>query len=239
MNYILLVLLTGFQGIDSITSVKWVEVGVGQTLTIPCHYDARYSSCNEVFARFLWNYWRTIVDSTSYSLFLMSDDPTQRLFTVTMKNMKQTDTGWYRCGCEGSVYHGVYISVTDSPRLYVGSQYVTGHVGGSVDIYCNYNRVYGEKKWCRIDGHCAGGNYNYISGLSVEMSGSDSYVRIGVLNVTLRHLQESNTGWYYCSVGDLQVSVHITVTQNTTTQETSTMPTGNTPTPKTINTGRH
>ncbi|XP_063063586.1 uncharacterized protein LOC134456084 [Engraulis encrasicolus] len=244
MNCIFVILLMGFQGIDSITSVKRVEVKVGQTLIIPCLYEAKQKRYPKFFAYYdVYDGWQRSVNTNGYTSsdrFSISDDPIQNVFTVTMRNMKWNDTHRYRCGYEGLVYPEAEfdLSVKVFPGLSVSSQYVTRHVGGSVAINCNYSSGYRqEKKWCRIGGNCAGSyynhnyyyiNYNHIWGLSVKLSGDDYYASTGVLKVTLKDLQESHTGWYYCSVGDLQMPVHVAVIQNTTTLETSTKPSINT-----------
>ncbi|XP_062377852.1 uncharacterized protein LOC134066508 [Sardina pilchardus] len=153
----------------------------------------------------------------------MSDDPEQTVLTVTMRNVTESDQSWYGFNIEGSwqyEYKDVYISVKDSPALYVPSQVETGYVDGSVTINC-YHSNYGEKKWCRIDGVCADRSSG-IDGMRVDMS-TDAYN--SVFKVIMTRLQLKHTGWYYCSVGDLQMPVHITVQQKTTTQRTITQQT--------------
>ncbi|XP_062377707.1 polymeric immunoglobulin receptor-like [Sardina pilchardus] len=242
MDFTILILLTNLQGIFSISSVSEVPVGKGQTLIIPCHYNAAYRHEKKIFYGYYyygsyvyyWD-WRVIVDSGHLSQsdrVTMSDDPEQTVFTVTMRNVAESDEGSYQFNIEGSSrdeYKNVYISVKDSPALYVPSQAETGYVDGSVTINCYY-KTDAWKKWCRIDGACA--DWNYIDGMRVDMSTDADK---GVFKVIMTRLQLKHTGWYYCSVGDQQMPVHITVIQKTTTQRTQ-QPAINTTTTRTTST---
>lgn len=68
---------------------------------------------------------------------------------------------------------------------------------------------------------------------------NDGYHGYGrVLRVTLKGLRMRHTGWYYCSVGDLQMPVYISVEQRITTEKTATLPAISTTTIKTTSTGR-
>ncbi|KAG5268395.1 hypothetical protein AALO_G00212110 [Alosa alosa] len=62
--------------------------------------------------------------------------------------------------------------------------------------------------WCRIDGSCV--KAGEVDGMSVETADAAA-----VFKVTLRNLQEKNSGWYWCSVGTFQMPVHITVSKRT------------------------
>ncbi|XP_062377618.1 uncharacterized protein LOC134066329 [Sardina pilchardus] len=189
----------------------------------------------------VWDDWRVIVNSRHWPQLqkvTMSDYPDQTIFTVTMRNVTERDEGSYQFNIEGSWWYEnkyVYISVQDSPTLYVHNQVETGYVGGSVTINCYY-KIDGWKKWCRIGGRCAYWSYGYIDGMGVSMSAD---VDNGVFKVIMRGLQLKHTGWYYCSVGDLQMPVRITVKQKqkTTTQRTITQqPAINTTTIRTTST---
>ncbi|XP_048121863.1 uncharacterized protein LOC125309178 isoform X1 [Alosa alosa] len=211
-------------GINSISTVKKVTVRKGETIIIPCHYREAYRSNNKIFYGY-WDRWHFIVNSKYMSRLervSISDDPDQTVFTVTMKNMGATDEGLYQCDIEnnsyGNEYQNVYILVEDFPTLYVHSQVETGYVDGGVTINCYYSN-YGVRKWCRIDGRCVYQSYRYSDGMRVDTS---TDANKGVFKVIMRGLQLKHTGWYYCSVGDLQMPVHITVKQNTYTQRTIT-----------------
>ncbi|XP_062376889.1 CMRF35-like molecule 8 [Sardina pilchardus] len=108
-----------------------------------------------------------------------------------------------------------------TPELHVQNQTVFGYEGEDVEIKCLHRNLSGEKKWCRVDGSCL--EAGEVNGMSVETADV-----AGVFRVTLRNLQEKNSGWYWCSVGQFQMPVHITVSKGTiphTTSITETTPT--------------
>ncbi|XP_031440291.1 uncharacterized protein LOC105889245 [Clupea harengus] len=247
MDFSIFILLTSFQGINSISTVDKVTVRKGESFILPCQYKAEYIYNKKILRRKQGG-WRVIVDSKSSSdRFSMSDDPDQRVFTVKITNMRKADEGLYRCEIEPrsmDEYKNVYISVTGSPRLYVHSQSVTGYMDESITIKCYYKLKIRRKNWCNIDDRC---NARSLDGMSVEVrhddyedgdddDDEDEDARRGVLRVTLGGLQMRHTGWYYCSVGKLQMPVHLTVGQRATTQKTTTQPANNTTTTRTTTT---
>ncbi|XP_055758772.1 G8 domain-containing protein DDB_G0286311-like [Salvelinus fontinalis] len=75
------------------------------------------------------------------------------------------------------------------------------------------------------------GRYSGIlDGTSVTSQQTIDHNNRHILTVTLNGLNMGDTGWYWCSRGDLQMPVHITVNQLTTTQCTTPAST-TTPTP--------
>uniref|UniRef100_A0A3Q3GXN1 Ig-like domain-containing protein n=1 Tax=Kryptolebias marmoratus TaxID=37003 RepID=A0A3Q3GXN1_KRYMA len=80
----------------------------GGSLTIPCHYEPQYASYVKYWCKGSTREFCTSLARTDdpgpinpaeerVSIF---DDPIQQLFTVTMNNLKQGDSGWYMCGVE-------------------------------------------------------------------------------------------------------------------------------------------
>ncbi|KAJ8339663.1 hypothetical protein SKAU_G00342960 [Synaphobranchus kaupii] len=138
-----------------------------------------------------------------------------------MKKLKTGDSGYYWCAVEikdkwtedESSY--LYLSVTDgTPGLWVDQQEVTGVEGGHVSVQCHYNELYDRKSWCRAGGSCV----EVSSGKSGRSEIKDVSSK-KVFNVTMRE----DTGWYWCAAGELQIPVHITVTQKTTTTTVTTL----------------
>ncbi|XP_026107348.1 CMRF35-like molecule 8 [Carassius auratus] len=129
-----------------------------------------------------------------------------------MRNLQNKYTGDYHCivGIEGimSSTCEVYIKVQSAPDVSVVSSSVCGHEGGDISVQCLYSSGYQNKvkQWCRYkDQRC------YTSqNPSVLIRDDDGGRSFTVLMTGLRR---TDSGWYYCSVGDLQVPVLITVTE--------------------------
>ncbi len=73
-----------------------ITIQTGGSVTIPCHYDKKYTQQKK--------YWfseidRTYTNTTDENLSV-SDDPDQSLFTVTMRNLQNKHTGQYYCVLE-------------------------------------------------------------------------------------------------------------------------------------------
>lgn len=95
-----------------------------------------------------------------------------------------------------------------TPELYVHDQMVTGYEGSHVVIFCHHPTKQ-PKAWCKIGGACVSTTGN-TSGTSVQLSSMD-----GGFRVTMSKLTTDNTGWYWCSAGDEQMPVHVTVRRGT------------------------
>ncbi|CAB1331966.1 unnamed protein product [Coregonus sp. 'balchen'] len=153
----------------------------------------------------------------------ITDIPEELVFTVTMRNLQETDTNRYWCALKvggigkPDVKVSLDLTVTqDSPDLSVVDELVSGEEGGSVSVQCLYSDTLRgkEKKWCRSgDRHSCQTQTDTSQNASAVISDD----KRGVFNVTMRELEKKDAGWYWCSVGDLQAAVHINVTQRPTT----------------------
>lgn len=79
----------------------------GQSLTLPCYYEPQYASyvkywCQGSMREFCTSLARTDEGgaATPGDKFSIVDDPVQQVFTVTMNNLKEADSGWYMCGVQ-------------------------------------------------------------------------------------------------------------------------------------------
>lgn len=89
----------------------------------------------------------------------------------------------------------------------------TGHVSLIESWVTSVNRE-AEKKWCRAGdwSSCvATGSDGRYEDASVALSDD----RVGTLAVTLKKLRARDTGWYWCSVGQHKLSVHVQATPPT------------------------
>lgn len=80
----------------------------GQSLKVPCHYEPQYASyvkywCQGRTREFCSSLARTDdhrAADPAREKVSVSDDPVQLVFTVTMNNVTEDDSGWYMCGVE-------------------------------------------------------------------------------------------------------------------------------------------
>ncbi|XP_072567827.1 polymeric immunoglobulin receptor-like [Paramormyrops kingsleyae] len=220
---LLVLLIAGLTGADSVSTVSWVSVQRGGSVTIPCFYDDRYKTHVKYWCRGNNRESCTSTvhtDSPQEGKVSIRDDPDQQVFTMTINNLTDGDSGYYPCGVEifGDVDVGdrVYLSVTDgSPRLSVDKQEVMGVEGDSISVQCRYGNSDSLKLWCKIGGFCA-------SERSVSLDGRPVLIRDDTVNkivsVTMRGLKRKDTGWYWCDAGGWQIPVHITVKPITITE---------------------
>lgn len=80
-------------------AVRLVNVPVqqGKSITIPCFYDPKYIYDKK---QLCWGYSFNICrddKEKKHRTVSISDDQTQHIFTVTMKNVTMTDTNYYWC----------------------------------------------------------------------------------------------------------------------------------------------
>lgn len=206
----------------------------GQTLTIPCHYEPQYASyvkywCRGKMKEFCTSLARTDDPRSASSAeekLSIFDDQVQLVFTVTMRNLKEEDSGWYMCGVEiGGVWSADDVAFTNIKVIHgmsVANSRLTGEEGSSVTVECHYSERYrqSEKKWCRS------GDWSSCLPTGSEGSYEDTSVAISddrtrTFTITFKKLQMRDTGWYWCSAGQQQMAVHVLVRPQATTTVTS------------------
>ncbi|CAM4587242.1 unnamed protein product [Leuciscus chuanchicus] len=98
-----------------------------------------------------------------------------------------------------------------TPDVSVKSSSVFGHEGDNVSVQCFYTSGYKDKlkQWCRYkDKSCYTEKRTDTSQNSSVQISDDGRSSFTVLMTGLR-LRDS--GWYFCSAGDLQVPVQLTI----------------------------
>ncbi|KAI1901295.1 hypothetical protein AGOR_G00032840 [Albula goreensis] len=219
---------------NSVRTVSRLTVQAGGSVTIPCHYDEGYEHHVKYWCKgYHWNYCTPIVRSDSPQSkggVSITDDPAQQVFTVTLSDLQVTDSGQYWCSMEfdGILEGGAKLNLTvttGTADLSVEKNRVSGVEGGNVSIHCLYgDSLPGkQRKWCRIGDQIScleAGAVETSQNSTIQISDDD----IGQFNVTVRELERSDTGWYWCAAGDLQIPVHIYVTEKTETTAGTTQP---------------
>ncbi|XP_013859956.1 polymeric immunoglobulin receptor [Austrofundulus limnaeus] len=221
-----------------VVTEKEFSVLEGGSLMIPCHYEPQYAShvkywCQGGTREFCTSLARTddarAMDPAEDRVSIF-DDPGQRVFTVTMNDLKEQESGWYMCGVEiGGVWKADDVTFTNIKVVHglsaVDSR-MSGVEGSSVTVQCRYSERYreSEKNWCRS------GDSRSCKTTSSVGSYEDSSVairddRTGAFTVTFKKLRMTDTAWYWCSAGEQNISVYLLVTPRpTTTVSTITPP---------------
>ncbi|MEQ2261024.1 hypothetical protein XENORESO_004480 [Xenotaenia resolanae] len=213
-----------------VTTEEEFTVLEGGSLTIPCHYEPQYVSYVKYWCQGRTKEFCTILARTDDHHLITTadqkvnifDDPVQLVFTVTMNDMKEGESGWYMCGVEiGGMWNADDTSFTNIKVIHgmlVVNSRMSGEEGSSVTIECLYSERYrkSEKKWCRS------GDWRSCLSTGSEGSYNDSSVairddRTGAFTVTFKKLQIQDTAWYWCSAGQQKISVHLLVTPQPTT----------------------
>ncbi|MEQ2245392.1 hypothetical protein ILYODFUR_027391 [Ilyodon furcidens] len=158
-----------------------------------------------------------------------------RVFDVSMSNLTQTDSGWYRCGLTSPYQNFLLVAeaVLDGNK----DHHFYKEPGSSLTVVCCFGSSGRTKTFCR--GGCreeevlvqTDGDRAQRGRYSIE------YDAGGVLYVTITQLTQSDSGWYQCKMDvkfwldsyiDFIVSVTDAVDQSTatttTTTTTTTMP---------------
>ncbi|XP_034148714.1 CMRF35-like molecule 3 [Esox lucius] len=201
---------------------EYLDVQIGGSITIPCHYDQKYIHYVKYWCKGFWDFckYAARTDKTMGTKTSISDDLIRRVFTVTMTDLTPADSDYYWCAVEINKGPDIriqrfYLSVTGAPRLYVEQQQVTGVEGGSATVCCYYSNT-GDVAWCRVGVPCvwySGTLDGALGRLNLAMDAKNRKV----LTVTMSDLKMEDAGWYWCSVGDLQIPVQITVKPHSVT----------------------
>ncbi|XP_055057395.2 uncharacterized protein [Misgurnus anguillicaudatus] len=199
---------------------RTVTVQTGGSVIIPCHYESKYTQHKKYWCydtRPSYDYCSFLVysNATKGNVSVI-DHPDQSLFTVTMRDLQEQNTGTYWCAIkiEGAAYdvkEWFYITIQSAPDLSVMSSSVTVDEGGNISVQCLYTSTYKnkDKQWCRYkDKRCYTVGRSDTSQFSIDISDD----RRGSLTVVMSGLMKKNSGWYYCSVGHLQAPFQLTVT---------------------------
>ncbi|XP_076838294.1 polymeric immunoglobulin receptor-like [Brachyhypopomus gauderio] len=186
----------------------------GSSVSVQCLHSAAYQNKQKQWCR-----------STDWSCYTVGRTHTSQnsavwirisigYFKEVLTGLKKSDAGWYWCSV-GDVQVPVHLTVNDaltvSPAVSVLGSRVSGEEGSSVSVQCLYSAAYQnkQKQWCRsTDWSC------YTVGRTHTSQNSIVLIREGTryFMVEMTGLKKSDAGWYWCSVGDVQVPVHLTVT---------------------------
>ncbi|XP_062338085.1 polymeric immunoglobulin receptor isoform X1 [Osmerus eperlanus] len=213
-----------------ITTVGDLAVLGGRSVTIPCHYEPQYAGyvkywCRGRMREICTSLARTDTprSSASEEQVAIFDDPVQLVFTVTMRELKEDDSGWYWCGVEvggiwsADVAASLHVDVVHG--MSVVNSRLSGEEGTSVTVECQYSEKYrdSEKKWCRSGDWSSCLVTDAESGIYEDKLVVISDDKKGSFSVTLKNLQKRDSGWYWCAAAQQQMSVHIMVTPRVTT----------------------
>ncbi|KAK2900469.1 hypothetical protein Q8A67_008584 [Cirrhinus molitorella] len=190
-----------------------LTVQTGGSVTIPCHYDKKYIQ-QKKYWHLQTDTFHTYTNTTQGNLSVI-DHPDQSLFTVTMRNLQNTQTGHYYCvvGTDGqsAVVYKLYLKVQSVPDVSVVSSSVSGHEGGDISVECLYSSEYQNKlkQWCRYkDQSCYTVGRTDTSQNSLVQITDDGRKSFTVLMTGLRL---TDSGWYCCFVGEAAIPVQLTV----------------------------
>uniref|UniRef100_A0A671SNY8 Ig-like domain-containing protein n=1 Tax=Sinocyclocheilus anshuiensis TaxID=1608454 RepID=A0A671SNY8_9TELE len=194
--------------------INALNIGVksGSPGIFPCLYDKKHKENRKYWCE--GSYWVSCIiltyanETGKYSL---TDYPAQSIFTVQWENLQTSDSGYYWCAVE----IGDYNTLDAAPDVSVVSSSVSGHEGGDISVKCLYSSRYQNKlkQWCRIkDQSCyTVGRTDTSQNSSVQISDDDDGRTF--FTVLMTGLRLTDSGWYSCSAGDLQVPVQLTVTE--------------------------
>ncbi|XP_051557704.1 CMRF35-like molecule 1 isoform X2 [Myxocyprinus asiaticus] len=205
-------------GIMSMKTLNHVIVRTGGNVTIPCLYDDQYKLNPKYWCEgLLWISCEIKAHTNKTGKWQITDYPAKNIFTVHLNNLTTSDSGYHWCAV-GIGSHAkpddkdnLYLTVKIVPDLSVVSSSVTGQEGGNISVQCLYSSGYKNKykQWCIFkDERCyTVGRTDTSQNSSVQIGddGRESFT------VMMTGLTESDSGWYWCSVGKLQVPVQLFV----------------------------
>uniref|UniRef100_A0A8C2ZHK9 Ig-like domain-containing protein n=1 Tax=Cyclopterus lumpus TaxID=8103 RepID=A0A8C2ZHK9_CYCLU len=177
-----------------ITTVSRVSVKAGDSISIPCLYGSQYT--NHVKYLCYGYYWMTcsteVTTETQSRKFSISDDKIQRIFTVTLKDLTNNDSGYYWCAVEidkgPDVRNHFNLSVTKGKKITFNCQ--SQQQVRTIDCFSQLKSA----TWCRLGGSCVTSQTGSINGTRVTINSSVP----NVFAVTMYGLRKDSSGWYSC-----------------------------------------
>ncbi|XP_078098258.1 polymeric immunoglobulin receptor-like [Mustelus asterias] len=178
---------------------------VGSAITIDCHYDVWYRSHVKYWCRG-WTRQCDVVAATNRQngRISITENKTQGVFVVTMKDLRSGDAGWYSCGIEELGLNPIYnVKLQISNGALWAEREVRGIVGRSITIDCHYGAEYRSnvKYWCR--------GWTRQCDVVATTNRQNGRISItenktqGVFVVTMKDLRSGDAGWYSCGIEEL------------------------------------
>ncbi|XP_063056458.1 polymeric immunoglobulin receptor-like [Engraulis encrasicolus] len=206
--------------LECVRTLRNLYVQRGGSVTVPCHYEEQHAPLLKYWCRgYTWDSCSILINTKSPSTpnmkLSINDDVIQHVFTVTMRNLQDADSGVYWCAAHipTALDHKAHLTITvipGPPELQSEGSVFSGPVGGLVQVRCVFSgRLQrGEKKWCR-----SGTVVCLTAGRTSKLSkySLDTDTHTGVLTVTIRDLRASDAGWYWCAGRDTQLPVYVSV----------------------------
>ncbi|XP_051985303.1 CMRF35-like molecule 1 [Xyrauchen texanus] len=216
------------RGTLSMKTLNHVAVRTGGNVTIPCLYDEQYKLHPKYWCvGLLWISCQINAYTNKTDKWQVTDYPAKNIFTVQLNNLSPSDSGYHWCAVEIGTHanpddkESLYLTVKTDPDVSVVNSRVTGLEGGNISVQCLYSSGHKTtfKQWCRFkDKICyTEGRTDTSQNSSVQISDD----RRESFTVVMTGLRESDSGWYWCSVGDLQVPVQLFVLLDTENDRSS------------------
>ncbi|XP_045842237.1 protein CD300H-like [Meles meles] len=214
-------LLLQVPGCWSLRGPTSVTGPVGGSLSVQCQYEEKFKENVKYWCKTpcLGDIVKTQEADKEVRSGRVSirDRPANLTFTVTLENLTEGDAGTYRCGIDTSwlpeylldLTFRVVVSVIPGSLSLSGPSTVTGTVGGSLNVRCQYEEKYKTftKYWCRQP--CLPPwNQTVATGRSEEKmrSGRVSIVDHAedlTFTVTLENLTADDAGKYRCGIATI------------------------------------
>ncbi|KAK6472079.1 CMRF35-like molecule 2, partial [Huso huso] len=212
-----LVLLAALSGAAALSGPDQVNGLLQESVTIQCRYGKDYKDRVKYWCKGQFRISCITLISTddlqTNDRISISDNKTEGVFTVTMRDLREEDEGRYRCGIKRSGYdEGTSVYLT------VNKDQVNGLLQESVTIQCCYGKDDKDrvKYWCK-------GQFRISCTTLISTDALQTNDRIsirdnkteGVFTVTMRDLREEDEGRYWCGIErtgyDEGTSVYLTV----------------------------
>ncbi|XP_032898105.1 CMRF35-like molecule 3 [Amblyraja radiata] len=197
-------------GSRGITEPEEVRGELGQSVTVECRYDRKYSDNRKLWRRgdsYREAYTVVSTDRPQQGRTSMTDNKTQQIVSVTIDKLEKTDEGLYWCVIVRGKHSPIEstpisLTVSEGSRGITGPEEVRGELGQSVTVECPYGQEYSDdrKLWSK-------GYFYKISSTVV----STDHPRRGrtsmtdnktqrIVSVTIDNLEKSDEGRYWCAI---------------------------------------